>query len=159
MGESNMSEKIRNFMDKAKDMVESGELKDKAREAMESAKDKAEDIAETVKEKTAPVIDKVKDAATDAVDAVKEGVNRIATGDKPALTVKNELFDELGEKVVEQKAAMTEKAEEMQQKLEEMLGIRKPAEDEKAAEQKAAFAEKADELQQKLQELMNKDKD
>ena len=116
-----MSEKFRNFVDKAKDMVESGELKEKAKEAMESAKDKAEDIAETVKEKTAPVIDKVKDAATDAVDAVKDGVNRIATGEKPTLNVKNELFDELGEKAAEQKAAFAEKADELQQKLEELL--------------------------------------
>ena len=117
-----MSEKIRNFVDKAKDMVESGELKEKAKEAMENAKDKAEDLAETVKEKTAPVIDKVKDAATDAVDAVKDGVTRIAAGDRPALNVKNELFDELGEKVAEQKEAAAEKAAEMQRKIEEMLG-------------------------------------
>ena len=116
-----MSEKFRDFVDKAKDMVESGELKDKAREAMENAKDKAEDIAETVKEKTAPVIDKVKDAASDAVDAVKEGVNRLATGETPTLNVKNELFDELGEKASEQKAAFAEKADELQQKLEELM--------------------------------------
>ena len=131
-----MSEKIRNFVDKAKDMVESGELKDKAKEAMESAKDKAGDIAETVKdkagdmaetvkEKTAPVIDKVKDAATDAVDAVKEGVTRLATGEQPAMNVKNELFDKLGEQVAEQKAAVEEKAAEMQRKLEEMLNPEK----------------------------------
>ena len=121
MGELNMSEQIRNFVDKAKDMVESGELKDKAKEVVGNAREKAEDIAETVKEKAAPVVDKVKDAATDAVGAVKEGVNRITTGDKPALNVKNELFDELGEKAAEQKAAFTEKADELQRKLEEML--------------------------------------
>ena len=114
-------EKAEGFVDKAKDMVESGELKEKAREAVESAKEKAEDIAGTVKEKAAPVIDKVKDAASDAVDAVKEGVNRIATGEKPALNVKNELFDELGEKASEQKAAFAEKADELQQKLQELM--------------------------------------
>ena len=129
-----MSEKFRNFVDKAKDMVESGELKEKAKEAMESAKDKAEDIAETVKEKTAPVIDKVKDAASDAVDAVKEGVNRLATGETPTLNVKNELFDELGEKVAEQKEAVAEKAAEMQKKIEEMLGKKTEDEEDKADE-------------------------
>ena len=120
-----MSEKIRGFVDKAKDMVESGELKEKAKEAMENAKEKAEDIAETVKEKTAPVVDKVKDAATDAVDAVKDGVSWIASGEKPPLNVKNELFDELGEKVAEQKVSVAEKAAEMQRKIEEMLNKEK----------------------------------
>ena len=112
-----MSEKIRDFVDKAKDMVESGELKDKAREAMESAKDKAGDFAETVKEKTAPVVERVKDTA----EAIKDGVSRLANGDAPALDVKNELFTELTEKALEQKSAAAEKAAEMQKKIEEML--------------------------------------
>lgn len=116
-----MSEQIRGFVDKAKEMVESGELKEKARDAMETAKGKAEEIAGTVKEKAAPVVDKVKGAATDAVDAVKEGVHRLAAGDEPPVQVKNELFDALGEKVAEQKQAAEEKAAELQRKIEEML--------------------------------------
>ena len=117
-----MSEKIRNFVDKAKDMVESGELKEKAKSAVETAKEKAGDIAENVKEKAAPVIDRVKDAAEDAADVIKDGVSRLTTGEKPTLNVKNELFDELGEKVAEQREAAAEKAAELQRKIEEMLG-------------------------------------
>ena len=117
-----MSEQIRNFVDKAKEMVESGELKEKAVEMAGNVKEKAVEVADTVKEKTAPVIDKVKDAAADAADAVKDGVTRLTTGEKPTLNVNNELFDELGAKVAEQKEAAAEKAAEMQRKIEEMLG-------------------------------------
>ena len=106
-----MSEKIRDFVDRAKEAVESGELKEKAAE-----------IVEDVKEKAAPVVDKVKNVASDAADIVKDGVSRLTGAEKPTLNVNNELFDELGAQVAEQRDAVAEKAAEMQRRIEEMLG-------------------------------------
>ena len=106
-----MSEKIRDFVDRAKETVASGELKEKAAE-----------IVEDVKEKTAPVVDKVKDIASDAADFVKDGVSRLTGVEKPPLNINNEFFDELGAQVAEQRDAVKEKAAEMQRKIEEMLG-------------------------------------
>ena len=106
-----MSEKIRGFVDRAKEAVESGELKEKA-----------VGIVEDVKEKATPVVNKVRDVASDAVDAVKDGVNRLAGAEKPPLNVNNELFDALGAEVAEQRDAVADKAAEMQRKIEEMLG-------------------------------------
>ena len=126
------------IVDKAKDAVQSGELKEKAQGALEFAKDKAgalkdaaasgelkekaQDALETAKDKAAPVIDKVKDAAGDVADKVKDAAATVMSGEKPALDVKNELFDELGEQVAQSKDAIQEQAAAMQAKIEEMLG-------------------------------------
>ena len=137
-------ETIHPIVDKAKDAVESGELKEKAGDALEFAKDKAgalKDAAasgelkekagaalETAREKAAPVIDKVKDAAGDVADKVKDAATAVMSGEKPAVEVKNELFTELGEQVAQDKDAIQEQAAAMQAKIEEMLGGKKDGE-------------------------------
>ena len=131
-------ETLNPIVDKAKDMVESGELKEKAGGALEFArekagqlkdsaasgelKDKAAGVISDVKEKAAPVLDKVKDAAGDVADKVKDAATTVMSGEKPALDVKNELFNELGKEVAENRDAIQEQAAAMQAKIEEMLG-------------------------------------
>ena len=126
------------IVDRAKDVVESGELKDKANDVLTNVKDKAEELKDSaasgelkdkaadvladVKEKAAPVIDKVMDAAGDVIDRVKDGVAQFASGEKPPLNVKNELFSKLDEEVADQKEAVKEQAAQMQKKIEEMFG-------------------------------------
>ena len=137
-------ETLNPIVDKARDMVESGELKEKASDALEYAKAKAGELKESaasgelkdkaagviadVKEKAAPVIDKVKDAAADAVDKVKGAATTVISGEKPELNVKNELFSMLGEEVAKNKDAVAEQAAEMQKKIEDMLGGKKDGE-------------------------------
>lgn len=83
-------------------------------------------VIEDVKEKAAPVTDKVKDAARDAIDAVKEGAEKIGdffSGSAPVYPrVKNEFFSELEQEANAMKDAAREKALEMQQMLEKMMG-------------------------------------
>ena len=90
-----MGDLFKDLANKAKDVVQSGELKEKAGDALETAKEKA-----------APVVEKVKDAAGDVVDKVKGAATAVMSGEKPALDVKNELFTELGEEVAQSKDAI-----------------------------------------------------
>lgn len=130
-------ETLNPIVDKAKNMVESGELKEMASDALESAKGLAEGLkdsvasgdlkekataaVETAKEKAAPVIDKVVAAASDAIDKVKDGVSQLASGEKAPLNVKNELFSELSEQIASEKEAAQKQAEAMEEKIEQML--------------------------------------
>ncbi len=100
------------------------DLKREGKELLNRAKEKIDPIAQDVKEKAAPAIAKAKEAAAGAVEAVKEGAEKI--GDlfedkKPALHVKNELFDDLEQHAQEAKDAAKAKAEEMQRRLEAMM--------------------------------------
>lgn len=121
------------IVDKAKEAVESGELKDKAGDILESVKAKAgelkdaaasgelKDKAGDIMDKAAPIIDKVKDVAGDVLDKVKDGVNEAMTGEKPPLDVKNDLFSKLGEEVAGNREAIQEQAAKMEEKIKEML--------------------------------------
>ena len=100
------------------------DLKEKAAPVVEDLKQKAGEAYADLKEKAAPVVEKVKTGVGEAVEAVKEGAEKVEdffAPDAPGMNVKNDLFDELGEKAQEQKAASMSKAEEMQKKLEELM--------------------------------------
>lgn len=123
-------------VNRAKEAVESGELKDRAGDVLESVKEKAgelkdaassgelKDKAGEILEKAAPVIDKVKDVAADVIDKVKDAADQALTGDKPDLDVKNEFFSELDEEVAGNREAIQEQAAKMEEKIREMLGDR-----------------------------------
>ena len=100
------------------------DIKEKAAPVLEDLKGKAEEGFAQLKEKAAPVVEKVKGGVSEAVEAVKEGAEKVEdffTPDAPGMKVKNDLFNELGEKAQEQKSASMSKAEEMQKKLEELM--------------------------------------
>lgn len=113
--------------------------KEKLNPVVEDAKEKLNPIVEGTKEKAAPVVEDVKEKALEikektapviekAKGAVKEGAEKI--GDffepkAPGLNIKNELFDELEGQVRDAKDAAKAKAEEMQRRLEEMMGGKK----------------------------------
>ncbi|MBQ8506700.1 MAG: hypothetical protein IJ466_04640 [Clostridia bacterium] len=116
-------EAIDKAVEKAAPVVE--DVKDKVETAVADLKEKAAPVIEDIREKAAPVVEKVKDGVTGAVEAVKDGAEKIGdlfVPDAPGMNVKNELFDQLGEQVQAQKAASMSKAEEMQKKLEELMG-------------------------------------
>lgn len=104
------------------------DLKKEAQEALERAKGKIAPIVEDVKEKSAPVIADIREKTDGAIDAVKEGAEKLGSLFAPkgsAPNVKNELFDELEAQAVSAKEATRAKAEEMQRRLEEMMGGKK----------------------------------
>lgn len=84
----------------------------------------ARDALEKAKEKAAPVVEKVKGGVSDAVEAVKDGAEKLGdlfSPDAPAVNVKNDFFNELGEQAQAQKQASMDKAEEMQRRLRELM--------------------------------------
>ena len=122
-----MSDLFKDLMDKAKDVVESGELKDKANDILTNVKDKAEELKDSaasgeLKEKAADALADVKEKAAPVIDKVKDSVTQFASGEKPPLDIKNELFSKLDEEVADQKEAVKEQAAQMQKKIEEMFG-------------------------------------
>lgn len=116
---SEMKNETRDFLDHAKEKISP---------IVDDVKEKAAPIVDDLREKAAPVIEKAKGAAESAIEAVKEGAEKI--GDlfeekKPGLNVKNELFDELEAQAIGVKDAAKAKADELQRRLEELMGGKK----------------------------------
>lgn len=110
------------FLNDARDALE--KAKEKAAPMVENAKVKLGETMDSVKEKAAPVVEKVKGGVSDAVEAVKDGAEKLGdllSPDAPAVNVKNDFFNELGEQAQAQKQASMDKAEEMQRRLRELM--------------------------------------
>jgi len=120
---NDLKNEARDFLARAKEKLNPvvEDAKEKLNPIVEGAKEKAAPVIDDLKEKTAPVIEKAK-------GAVKEGAEKI--GDffepkAPGLNIKNELFDELEGQVRDARDAAKAKAEEMQRRLEKMMGGKK----------------------------------
>lgn len=134
-------------LDKAKsaaadlrDSAASGELAQKAGDALQGAKEKAGELFEGAKgavsdlreraasgdlaQKAGGAFDRAKDAASDALERVKGGVGSFVNGREAPTSVKNEFFDGLDEEVAQQREAARAQAEEMQRRIDEILGKR-----------------------------------
>lgn len=117
---------VEDVKEKAAPVVE--DIKEKTAPVLEDIKEKTAPVVEDIKEKAAPVITKAKDAAESAIEAVKEGAEKIGSlfeEKGPGMNVKNELFDELEVQARSVKDAAQSKAEEMQRRLEELMGGKK----------------------------------
>ena len=127
---SDLKNEARDLLNRAKEKINPlvEDVKEKAAPIVDDIKEKTVPVVDEIKEKAAPVITKAKDIAEDAVEAVKEGAEKIGSlfEDKaPGVQVKNELFDELENQAMGVKDAAKAKAEEMQRRLEEMMGGKK----------------------------------
>lgn len=100
------------------------EMKGKAAPVAQEAREKAEEI----RDKAAPVVDKIQDAAQGAVEKIQDGAERIGDfldGEDPVPQVKNDMMDDLEEKVKVQRDEVIARAQEMQRILEKLMGGRK----------------------------------
>lgn len=116
----------REFFERAKEKIDpiAADVREAAAPVIEDVKAKAAPVIEDMKIKAAPVIDDVKEAGSEFIEDVGEGARKLGSfisGVFSGSGEKNELFTELGQQAASTLDTAKARAEEMHQRLREMM--------------------------------------